>query len=66
MQECDAYAAEHAVMMFRDHIRRLLSKLAGYECQEANEGDLMLAFTHPMQAINFCLLVMLVPSAWFC
>lgn len=37
--------------------------LAGYECQEA-DGDFMLVFENPVQAVNFCLQVWtLLPSA---
>ena len=35
VQEADGVSAESALMMFRDHVRRLLNKLSGYECQEA-------------------------------
>ena len=32
------------------------SDIAGYECQEA-DGDFMLVFENPVNAINFCLAV---------
>ena len=42
--------------MYRDQVRRGLSKFGGYECQEA-EGEFMLAFPLLMQAVDFCLMV---------
>lgn len=50
-------AAEHAMTLYRDVIRRLLRTTQGYECQEA-EGNFMLAFHKPITAVQFCLLVM--------
>ena len=49
-------AAEHAMTLYKDVIRRLLRTTEGYECQEA-EGNFMLAFHKPMKAVQFCLLV---------
>lgn len=49
-------AAEHAMTLYRDVIRRLLRTTDGYECQEA-EGSFMLAFHKPTKAVQFCLLV---------
>ena len=42
--------------MFRYKVRRALRDQQGYECQEA-DGDFMLAFTSPADAVRFCLLV---------
>lgn len=49
-------AAEDALVIFQGLVRRLLLKLGGYECQAA-EGEFMLAFEHPTQAVYFSLLV---------
>ncbi|KAL3145789.1 hypothetical protein ABBQ38_015166 [Trebouxia sp. C0009 RCD-2024] len=49
-------AAEHAMTLYKDVIRRLLRLTEGYECQEA-EGNFMLAFHKPIKAVQFCLLV---------
>ena len=49
-------AAEHALTLYRDVIRRLLRVTEGYECQEA-EGTFMLAFHDPVKAVQFCLMV---------
>ncbi|KAK9861409.1 hypothetical protein WJX84_009398 [Apatococcus fuscideae] len=39
---------------YRACIRQLLALRNGYECQEA-DGDFMLVFENPVQAVNFCL-----------
>lgn len=49
-------AAEHAMTLYKDVVRRLLRTTEGYECQEA-EGNFMLAFHKPVKAVQFCLLV---------
>ena len=49
-------AAEHAMTLYKDVIRRLLRTTEGYECQEA-DGNFMLVFHKPMKAVQFCLLV---------
>ena len=33
LQEADERAAEQALMMFREKVRRWLAKMQGYECQ---------------------------------
>ena len=45
--------------MFRYKVRRALRDQQGYECQEA-DGDFMLAFSSPCDAVRFCLLVCLL------
>ena len=49
-------ATEHALSMYREQVRRNLAKMQGYECQEA-DGEFMLAFSLPLQAVSFCLMV---------
>lgn len=49
-------AAELAVMLYQDYVRRWLLKMSGYECQQA-DGGFMLAFASPLNAIHFCLVV---------
>ena len=49
-------ATEEALVMFRYKVRRALRDQQGYECQEA-DGDFMLAFSRPGDAVRFCLMV---------
>lgn len=56
MQTSDLAASEEALVMFRYKVRRALRDPQGYECQEA-DGDFMLAFSTPADAIRFCLTV---------
>ncbi|KAK9802596.1 hypothetical protein WJX73_010556 [Symbiochloris irregularis] len=65
MKEANNMATEHALSMYRDQVRRCLSRMQGYECQEA-DGEFMLAFTQPLLAVQFCLLVQeqLMEAAW--
>ena len=58
VQATDLGATEEALVMFRYKVRRALRDQQGYECQEA-EGDFMLAFTSPGDAVRFCLSVCL-------
>ena len=58
MQATDLGATEEALVMFRYKVRRALRDQQGYECQEA-DGDFMLAFTTPADAVRFCLSVCL-------
>ena len=58
MQATDLGAAEEALVMFRYKVRRALRDQQGYECQEA-DGDFMLAFISPADAVRFCLSVCL-------
>lgn len=55
-QEVNGAATDLALLLFKDYVRRWLMKTQGYECQEA-EGEFMLAFTSPLLAVHFCLLV---------
>ena len=50
-------------MMYQDYIRRWLLKMSGYECQQA-DGEFMLAFASPVNAVQFCLVVRVSPSEW--
>ena len=54
MQEYDLIATEHALSMYHEKVRQCLGRRGGYECQEA-DGEFMLAFPLPMQAVQFCL-----------
>lgn len=56
VQATDLGATEEALVMFRYKVRRALRDQQGYECQEA-DGDFMLAFTSPDDAVRFCLSV---------
>ncbi|KAK9791857.1 hypothetical protein WJX73_005571 [Symbiochloris irregularis] len=56
MKEASATAAEMALMLYQDYVRRWLLKLSGYECQQA-DGEFMLAFDMPVNAVKFCLAV---------
>ena len=56
LQASDLAATEEALVMFRYKVRRALRDQQGYECQEAN-GDFMLAFGSPCDAVRFCLSV---------
>ena len=56
MQEQNVAAAEQALGIYREYVRRCLAQRGGYECQEA-DGEFMLAFAFPMQAVQFCLSV---------
>ena len=56
MQESNLAAAEHALFMYRDRVRQCLSQFSGYECQ-VTEGEFMMAFSEPTQAVLFCLTV---------
>lgn len=47
-----------ALMLYQDYVRRWLLKLSGYECQQA-DGEFMLAFDVPINAVKFCLAVCL-------
>ena len=49
-------AAEVALMMYQDYMRRWMLKMSGYECQQA-DGEFMLAFASPVNAVQFCLVV---------
>ena len=55
-QDKDLATATLALNMYRHLVRRLLVPHSGYECQEA-DGEFMLAFSAPMQAVLFCLQV---------
>ncbi len=56
LQASDLAATEEALVMFRYKVRRALRDQQGYECQEA-DGDFMLAFSSPCDAVRFCLSV---------
>lgn len=56
MQENDKLAAEEALTIYNDCIRRTLSATGGYECQE-QEGNYMISFPTPDDAVEWCLLV---------
>ena len=53
-QEHNLTAADQALSIYRERVRQCLGSAHGYECQEA-EGDFMLAFQHPIQALQFCI-----------
>lgn len=56
MQENDKLAAEEALTIYNDCVRRTLSATGGYECQE-QEGNYMISFATPDNAVEWCLLV---------
>ena len=56
MQEVNVAAKTAALALYLSCVRRLLRPFLGYECQEAN-GDFMLAFAKPLDAVYFCLAV---------
>ena len=56
VQEANSSATDLALLLFKDYVRRWLMNTHGYECQEA-EGEFMLAFSSPLPAVQFCLLV---------
>ena len=62
VQEYNLTAAELALMLYQDYVRRWLLKMSGYECQQA-DGEFMLAFASPVNAVQFCLLVTPHPCA---
>ena len=58
LQLADSTAAEGALASYREVVRRCLIRSEGYECQEM-DGDFMLAWSSPLNAVLFCLKVLL-------
>ena len=56
VQDFNATATELAIMLYQDYVRRWLLKMSGYECQQ-KDGEFMMAFASPLNAIQFCLVV---------
>ena len=56
LQASNLMAADQALTLYTDVVRRLLRVTEGYECQEA-EGQFMLAFHQSIHAAQFCMMV---------